>query len=378
MQSWNHEAEALGTSKGEIIMNNEALPIREILTEVLCMGVRVPDTLLHNYKQPIRSFLVEGISVNIPIDLYYVSKSPYSMKPVGDTSYMLVKNGKEIATAEVIPAPAFHSLKTEDGISYSRIAHIHGSSSLGSSVRHDCLFLNTPEQCIFCNHASHLQKLRGIGEKNPEQIAEVIKAAFEEGGFEDVTLTGGIGTPPGSEIRHMAKCVSAIKAVAELPVQVQIAPPQDFGLLELLKEAGTDTVGIHIECYDDDMFPKIVPGKAAIGKAHYIKAWKKAVELFGFNQVQSFLVVGVGESPESVIEGSRVMADLGVYPFVVPFIPYPGTDLEDRPPCDPTVLSRINTEVAKVLKDKGLSAKNFSAGCVRCGTCSTLHAYEES
>ena len=66
------------------------------------------------------------------------------------------------------------------------------------------------------------------------------------------------------------------------------------GLYEL-KEAGVDTVGIHIESFDFKILSQVAPAKAAMGLERYEKAWKMAVEIFGPNQVSSFLIVGLGE-----------------------------------------------------------------------------------
>jgi hypothetical protein len=68
----------------------------------------------------------------------------------------------------------------------------------------------------------------------------------------------------------------------------------------------------------------------SIGIQHYERAWKKAVALFGPNQVSSFLIAGLGESPASIVWGSEVLADMGVYPFVVPFRPIPGSGMENN------------------------------------------------
>ncbi|MGZ3613683.1 MAG: MSMEG_0567/Sll0786 family nitrogen starvation N-acetyltransferase [Thermodesulfobacteriota bacterium] len=143
-----------------------------------------------------------------------------------------------------------------------------------------------------------------------------------------------------------------------------------------MKEAGVDTVGIHIESFDLEILSKVAPAKAAMGLERYEKAWKVAVELFGPNQVSSFLIVGLGEKRDSVISGSKFLADLGVYPFVVPLRPIPGSLMEDVLPPDPEEMKRIYGEVASILERKGLSSSRSLAGCVRCGACSALHTFE--
>jgi putative N-acetyltransferase (TIGR04045 family) len=119
------------------------------------------------------------------------------------------------------------------------------------------------------------------------------------------------------------------------------------------------------------------PAKAALGFHRYEEAWKSAVEIFGPNQVSSFLIVGLGENPSSVLEGSEFLADLGVYPFVVPLRPIPGSRLSMTMPPPPDLMKGLYEKTAHILSKKGLSAARSRAGCVRCGACSALVAFEK-
>jgi putative N-acetyltransferase (TIGR04045 family) len=145
-----------------------------------------------------------------------------------------------------------------------------------------------------------------------------------------------------------------------------------------LKNAGVDTVGIHIESFDFETLSWVAPAKAAMGLDRYEKAWKMAVEIFAPNQVSSFLIVGIGENRDSIIWGSKYLADLGVYPYVVPLRPIPGSLMQDALPPDPEEMKRIYEEVASILKRKGLSASQSLAGCARCGACSALSLFQEA
>ncbi len=138
-----------------------------------------------------------------------------------------------------------------------------------------------------------------------------------------------------------------------------------------------DTIGLHIESFDREVLARLAPAKAAIGRSRYVKAWKEAVELFGPNQVSSFLIVGLGEEQDSIIQGSERLADLGVFPFVVPLRPIPGSAMEKAVPPDHGIITEIYEKVAEILSRKGLSSKKSLAGCVRCGACSALPFYEQ-
>ena len=155
----------------------------------------------------------------------------------------------------------------------------------------------------------------------------------------------------------MVPCASAIKEATGLPIHAQFCPPSNMEGLYELKAAGVDTVGIHIESFDFETLSRVAPVKAAMGLERFEKAWKMAVEIFGPNQVSSFLIVGLGEKTDSIIWGSKYLADMGVFPFVVPLRPIPGSLMEDVSATQPR---RDETRFMKrwlvILKKKGLSS----------------------
>jgi len=121
---------------------------------------------------------------------------------------------------------------------------------------------------------------------------------------------------------------------------------------------------------------KTAPCKAALDRDRFISSWKEAVAIFGRNQVSSFIIAGLGEMPDSIIEGAALLCDLGVYPFIVPLRPIPGTALEAHIPPDPTIITGIYEQVSSLLQASNLSWKKSTAGCVRCGACSGLPDFE--
>ena len=51
--------------------------------------------------------------------------------------------------------------------------------------------------------------------------------------------------------------------------------------------------------------------------------------------VTTYVILGMGERRELIEEGCRRAIEMGVYPFVVPIRPVPGTLLEHTPTPDP-------------------------------------------
>jgi radical SAM protein (TIGR04043 family)/putative N-acetyltransferase (TIGR04045 family) len=355
--------------------------IRELITELQSFGLRFQGQLLQRRggAGPAEggTFLVDGIPVSLPISSKYVSRSPYILKEEGG-QYLIFKDEKAVSPVNFIGRPKFYDHSTKEGIPYPKIALLHGKDCLATSVIQTCTYWHSSERCRFCGIELSYGNDLTIKVKTPDQLSEVALKAKELDSIQHIVLTTGTVRPPGKEISYLVPCASAIKKATGLPIHAQFCPPSNMEGLYELKEAGVDTVGIHIESFDFETLSQIAPAKAAIGLERYKKAWKMAVEIFGPNQVSSFLIVGLGKKTDSIIWGSKFLADLGVYPFVVPLRPIPGSLMGNVLPPDPEEMKRIYEEVACILKRKGLSASRSLAGCVRCGTCSALSLFEEA
>jgi len=355
--------------------------MRHLITEIQSLGIQVPNEMVGRKggagPAEGRAFLINGIPVSVPIAADYVLTSPFSLKQTQDSGYDLLKNNRSVSPIEVVPEPRFYGKTTDDGIPYKKIALLHGKDCLATTVLQRCVHWKNSKKCSFCATQASLSNKQTIAKKTPGQLAEVAKAARDMDGVTHMVLTSGTGDPPGSEISYLADCVRAIKAQVNMPVQVQIAPPEDLGLMNQLADAGVESLGIHIESFDSDILSKIAPAKAQIGLNHYEKAWKKAVQLFGVNQVSSFIIAGLGESMTSIAWGSEFLADLGVYPFVVPLRPIPGSKLATAKPPGPDIMKQLYHSVGKILQNKGIATDKILAGCARCGACSTLSSYEK-
>lgn len=323
------------------------------------------------------SLLIDGVPVSVPTSSPYVSASPYSLK-ARENHTLLFKDDEDLLPVEVISRPRFYDQTTSDGVSCSKIALLHGKDCLATSVLQTCIYWNSKRQCRFCGIELSLKNRQTIPLKTPDQLAEVTGKAKALDSVQHVVLTAGTGRPQGDEISILTAAASAVKKTTDLPVHVQFLPPPHLNRLHELKRSGVDTVGIHVESLDMEVLSRVAPVKAGIGLKRYEEAWKGAVEVFGPNQVSSFLIAGLGEKPDSVVSGSEFLADLGVYPFVVPLRPIPGSLMEEALPPDPDVMKIIYEKVAGILVKKGLSAARSLAGCVRCGACSALPLYEQT
>ncbi len=351
----------------------------EIITGLQSLGLRVEEELLSRSggAGPAEggALIVKGFPVNVPTRSPFVRRSPYSLSSSGG-GIMICKDGEPLVPAEIPERPRFYDRLTGGGVPYHRIALLHGRDCLASTVLQECLYWDTPGRCAFCGIELSLRAGRTPARKTPEELARVAVDARESDGVTHVVLTTGTGRPPGSEVRNLAECARAVKDASGLPIHVQLMPPKSDEDLDMLEESGVDTVGIHVESFDRGVLERMAPHKAALGLERYKAAWRRAVEVFGPNQVSSFLIAGLGESMDSLSEGCRVLADMGVFPFLVPHRPIPGSRLADASPPPAGVMAGLYSDLAAVLESRGLSSGKSKAGCVRCGACSALAAWE--
>lgn len=133
---------------------------------------------------------------------------------------------------------------------------------------------------------------------------------------------------------------------------------------------------MHLEAVTDEVRRRIMPGKAEVAVTTYLAAFEHAVAVFGRGQVSTYILAGLGDPADAIVDAARTLVALGVYPFVVPFVPIAGTPLEDHPPPAPAFLDAVLGRVAVVLAEGRLRSADVKAGCARCGACSSLRARE--
>jgi radical SAM protein (TIGR04043 family) len=319
---------------------------------------------------------IEGVAVTVPVAAPYVARSPYVLRN-DDDGWAVYREGTRVASAALAPRPRYYDLTTADGIPYWQIALLH-LDSLASTVIQTCTYWDTADQCQFCGIELSLQAGRTVAVKRPEQLAEVSVAARDLDGAVDITLTTGSTRGPDRGAIYLARCARAMKDASGLPIEAQFEPPSDLAVLERVRDAGVDSVGIHVESFDPAVLARVAPGKARTGIEGYFRAWERAVEVFGRGQVSTYVILGMGEDPDITVAGCKRAIDIGVYPFVVPLRPVPGSLMEACLPPSPTEIARVYQRVVPYLAERGLRAADVHAGCARCQACSAVGLLERS
>lgn len=331
--------------------------------ELLVLGVRAPlAPLRRGGGGPVGGigFAVRDSIVSAPAVQAFARESPYALVEK-EGSFWLYRGEERIGKVK-LPTAKYYEHKIK-GLSAGRYVALDGINALVTAVTRRCVHFDSGKKCVFCVIEENVPE-KEILEKEVEDIAEAVRVAYEEDKSRHLTLTTGTPNLVDKGALKYAEVAKKIRAEIDIPIHAQIEPVgRDY--LELLYSSGVDTIGIHVETFDERLRKAVVPGKPGIEE--YLNAWENAVEVFGEWNVSSWILVGLGESVESVVRGFRAMAERGVYPYIAPY----------RPP--PNSISRTDLghvlkvyETLKDLKGEYDIKLKFKAGCPRCTGCSAI------
>ncbi|MCX8043682.1 MAG: MSMEG_0568 family radical SAM protein [Desulfobacterota bacterium] len=353
--------------------------IKELCVDLQSCGVQMPNGSFgqRGGAGPAEgcTLIIRGHWCTVPTQSWYVGRSPYRILTEDDT-IVLYRHNVPLCNVQLPPPPRFYRMHTPRGIPLEKIALMHGENCLASTVYQDCRYWATPHQCQFCGIGLSLQRGSTTLIKDPEDLALAAQVAALYDGARHVTLTTGAWRDEIHGAAHLAACVRTIKQSSRLPVHVQICPPKHLDVIDRLKHSGADTIGLHIDIPDETVRSRVAPGKAQVDYKIYHASWEYAVRVFGKNQVSSFLIAGLGETAEKMLTAIEHLCELGVFPYVVPLRPIPGTPLEHAQPPDADYMKALYHHTARILEKYGLSSQLSKAGCVCCGACSSLALFE--
>jgi radical SAM protein (TIGR04043 family) len=326
-----------------------------------------------------KAVTIDGHTIMVPVHTSSAWASPFvADAPDADGRVTLKRGSIPIAQIAFPKQPRFYGLSTADGVPYSHIATLHGADVLATTVLQTCIrYESRRKACKFCAIGQSLAAGRTVAHKTPQQLAEVAKAAVELDGIKHMVMT--TGTPAGDDRGAQVLCDSAraIKAAVNLPLQGQCEPPEDDAWFQRMKDAGIDTLGMHLEVVSPAVREHIMPGKAQVPVSKYMASFEAAVAVFGRGQVSTYILAGLGDTREEILAICEQLVGIGVYPFVVPFVPIAGTPLEDHPAPDAAWMKSILEPLGAMVSAAGLLSKDIKAGCGKCGACSSLSQYEK-
>ncbi len=96
--------------------------------------------------------LIGGFGGAIPVR----SDSPYEV-----SGNRLLMNGTDLGIdIEPVRRPKFYDLQTAEGVSYEKIARLHGSNVLATTVVQTCIRYDADQRCRFCSIERHWPQVR--------------------------------------------------------------------------------------------------------------------------------------------------------------------------------------------------------------------------
>lgn len=347
----------------------------KIKSEVLCWGLKTSQAAEEIYitQHPsvhkrtgnagIHILLGNKLVANAIYGERFCEKSPYHIEKQKGR-YFLYKNKKPVCNFSIIKAPKWYLLRTKDGALMADIALQEGIDTLISGVWNNCCYFSNGTQCKFCI----LGDEKGVEWKKVSHLLETVKTALKENPNYFLHLTGGNTFTPDHGIKYYEKYVKAARIIQkDLPISLEVSPPDDLKYLESIVRSGTNGFSINIEVWDEERRQKICPGKSKIDRELYFDTWKRGVELLGKFKISSVMIVGL-DKPESIEEGIKQMVKVGVKPVLLPFRPFDKCSLNDWPPPNPVETLKLWQIAGLELKKAKALRKEF-IGCEHCGAC---------
>jgi radical SAM protein (TIGR04043 family) len=354
------------------------MDIIRIKAELFCQGVRcdLGSELPIPYLPNKRASLSEGkcfilfpgkgdYPVNVAVRERFVKGSPFHYSPLDKKIF---KDNKPFVDVEDVQQPEWYSLKLPTGKSFNQVVQIHLADILASALSDFCSFKADGKGCKYCALRTGPESRN----KDPQEIAYCVSHLEGMGlRFSELNLNAGTlrGEDRGSNL--YLKTIQEVRKVSSIPIAAQICPPDNFKWIRYLHEEGLNTISFNLEIYDEQRRKEVCPGKSTIPRERYFEAMEYAVELFGRNQVSSWLIAGL-EPIESTLTGAEAIAALGAIPFVSVFRPLTGTEFENMlpPPVEDVVM--VFRRVGEIMRKHQVNPKDSTFGCVRCNCCSAL------
>jgi biotin synthase-related radical SAM superfamily protein len=235
-------------------------------------------------------------------------------------------------------------------------------------------FVNLDSACVmdckFC--ASPRLGRHGTKGLTDQNILKMILDATTNPDFESVAFTSAVPESPGMTVERMARLVREVRVLLpKVPIGVEpyaTRPDQ----VNLLKDAGADEMKLNIETFDRDIFEKVCPKRDYDTILHMIN---HAGRVFGKNRVCSNIIFGLGESDENILEGTKVLANMGSVATLRALRrnDYNLDELESvLGPLEPVTADRmlaLARRQKKILRNYGLSTLTFKTMCHTCLSC---------
>ena len=294
--------------------------------------------------------------------------SPFLLRRERGTLYLYLDEVR-LFPVELERRPKYYNLQTATGVPMRLIGVHRLMRQVLVESNAYCRFFSQRNPCLFCGLMAERALLtprhRRLFAASPQEVAEVVAAAYSEGSATEMQVTGGV-LPEQREVDYLIEVGQALQTrlgVETVPgSQAVIAAPQRLEQVDALRAAGWEGVAFNLEIWSPALWPGIVPGKAALlPRERWLAALEHAAHVFGKGNVASVLVAGI-EPKASFLEGVRYFAEHGIYGVPIPWTPAPGSAFEGHQ--TPTAAWHLDATVRTldIWDEHGLSSERHSSG----------------
>ena len=239
-----------------------------------------------------------------PVVIRFDQDSPYEITRQEDGRLSLTRDGEVIEEVSFEPATEWLYKNTSSGTLMTSVFMSWSRLGLLACALRYCEYTKTGDQCVYCCLDSSIGEFKDCGFQytmalQPGDAAETYRAAQEEVGFmKEVAMTGGSLLNTAKEMEKYIAIFGALDKVRKDMGQptwfagCMTAQP-DLTVLRALRAAGLNTIAPNMDCWEESLWPEIVPGKHKyVGRDYWIDSLNKSLEVFGKGQVGSVFVVG--------------------------------------------------------------------------------------
>ncbi|MCA9487067.1 MAG: hypothetical protein H6500_00550 [Candidatus Woesearchaeota archaeon] len=243
--------------------------------------------------------------------------TPWSLR-IEENKVNLYHNSTHFRVLELPEKPAYFGKLLGDGTPIESIVAVAGEDTPGYFLFPQCYYFDKKLPCGFCslkgtrnNEGKHF-----VTEYNEGNISEATRI-FQNDDWRHIPLISLTTGTTETDDENREKIIKPIKAMYDvcdpkIPIHLLAHPPNDFGLIDELKEAGVTTIAFNLEVFDREIFGKTCPGKEKLyGYDKWIDSLEYARNVFGDFNVYCGLVWGL-EPPESTINGHRYFLERGI------------------------------------------------------------------
>jgi len=224
-------------------------------------------------------------------------------------------------------------------------------------------YITLSEKCVFDCKFCPVPKLDGKV-KSLKEVLDLIEKAHAAGKMTAISITSGIAETAEKEVDRAVEVVEAVKKY-NVPIGVSVYPTSDSS--QRLKDAGAVEIKYNVETMDRDVYARVCVGQSL---DYILESLRDAVEIFGKNRVYSNIIIGLGESDETVENAIEELTTMGVIPILRAGAMHPlrvGEVNIERPTRDRIL--KLTRVLRRILDENGLRADVSQTMCLPCTGC---------